>query len=342
MTFALFLLLAAAGFDELFRDGLLALRRNDLKTAETNLTAAAKLAPSNGRVWIALAQTYRKLTEPAKSEQAAAKAAQLSPNDALVQKSLAIFYTESGQGLKAAEAQTKYSILTPQDAPIREKAESLYFEAVQPLLQQQKFAEAITILSKAREQLKDSAQLELALGVALYGVRRFDDAATAFLHTITIAPEIDQPYVFLGKFLDQIPGRLADVTKQFVKYQNAHAERPTGYLLHAKALIAQSIEMQAAEELLKKAIAIDGGDPSAHFELGVIYFSTRRYEDSAKEFERSAELDPANPATHYRLSNVYSRLGKHDAARVERELHAKLAKAQDTENSSVKSKNGPP
>ena len=111
----------------------------------------------------------------------------------------------------------------PQDTAAREKAESLYFEAVQPLLQQQKFAEAIAILSKATERLKNSAQLELALGVAYYGMRRFDDAADAFLRTIAIAPEIDQPYLFLGRFLDQIPGRLPEVTKQFSQLRSCQS-----------------------------------------------------------------------------------------------------------------------
>jgi len=240
----------------------------------------------------------------------------------LVLKSLVIYYSEAGLLLKAAEVQT-------QDTAGREKAEALYFEAVQPLLQQQKFAEAIAILTKARERLKGSAQLELALGVAYYGMRRFDDAATAFLATIAIAPDTEQPYVFLGKFLDQIPGRLPEVTKRFAAYERAHPANALGYLLHAKALVAQSIEPETARKLLEKAISINDQEPSAHFELGAMFFRSQRFEDAAREFERSAALDPANPVTHYRLANVYSRLGKREAAQAERDLHAKLAKIQD-------------
>ena len=52
--------IAAPGvtFEDSFRAGLVALQNNDLKAAETNLETAQKLQPSNGRVWIALAQTY--------------------------------------------------------------------------------------------------------------------------------------------------------------------------------------------------------------------------------------------------------------------------------------------
>ena len=325
MALLLLLLLAASPtFEESFRAGLLALQRNDLNAATANLETAARLAPNNGRVWVALAQTYRKLKESGKADEAAAKAETLGATDPLVLSTLAIYYSESSQILKAAEAQAKYSALVPKDAAAREKAESLYFDAVNPLLQTQKFGEAIAILSKAREQLPNSAQLELALGVACYGLRRFDEAADAFLRTIAIAPEVDQPYIFLGKFLDQIPARLPEVTKQFVNYEEAHPASALGYRLHAKALNMQSIEPEASRKLLERAISIDANDPSSHFELGVVFDRTQQYPEAAREFERAAELDPADPATHYRLSRIYDRLGKHDAARMERERHAKL------------------
>jgi Flp pilus assembly protein TadD len=330
VTFLLCLLLAAAPtFDETFRNGLLALQRNDLNAAQSSLAAAAKLAPNNGRVWVALAQTYWKLKDSSKADNAAAKAATLAPSDPLVLNSLVIYYTESNQPLKAADAQSDYSALTPQDATARDKAEALYFEVAQSLLQQERFTEAITILSKATKRITKSAQLELALGVAYYGMRRFDDAAGAFLQTISIAPEIDRPYLFLGRFLDQIPDRLPEVTKQFVNYENANPSSATGYLLHAKALNAQSIEPEAAKTLLMKAISLNDADPSSHFEMGVVFDRTQQYEDAAREFERAAQLDPSDPTTHYRLSRVYDRLNKPDAARAERELHEKLTEAQE-------------
>jgi Flp pilus assembly protein TadD len=330
VTFLLCLLLAAAPtFDESFRTGLLALQRNDLSAAQSNLAAAAKLAPNNGRVWVALAQTYWKLKESAKADYAAAKAGALSPSDPLVLNSLVIYYSESNQALKAADTQAEYSVLVPQDAAVRDKAETLYFEAAQSLLQQERFREAVAVLTKSTKRITGSAQLELALGVAYYGMRRFDDAAGAFLRTISIAPEIERPYVFLGRFLDQIPGMLPEVTRQFVNYESVNPASPTGYLLHAKALNAQSIEPETAQTLLTKAITLNDADPSSHFELGVVFDRTQRYADAAREFERAAQLDPSEPTTHYRLSRVYDRLGKPDAARAERELHGKLTEAQE-------------
>jgi len=336
VVLALFLLLAASPtFEESFRAGLLALQRNDLDAAASNLGAAAKLAPNNGRVWVALAQTYWKQKESGKADRAADRAAGLGESDPLVLSTLAIYYSEAGQTLKAAEAQAKYSGLVPRDTAAREKAETLYFEAVQPLLQQQKFADAIAILSQATTRLHNSAQLELALGVAYYGTRRFDEAAGAFLRTIAIAPGTLQPYVFLGRFLGQIPSRLPEVTKAFVSYESANPGSAAGYVLHAKALNAQSVEPENARKLLEKSISIDDRDASAHFELGALFERTHRYTEAAHELRKAAALDPADPATHYRLSRVYDRLGQPDAARAERERHAKLVEAQQGANRAV-------
>ncbi|HXR10418.1 MAG TPA: tetratricopeptide repeat protein, partial [Candidatus Acidoferrales bacterium] len=283
----------------------------------------------DGRVWVALSQTYWRLHQDAEAEDAAGKAAAFAPEDPAVLQGLAIYYSETNQTLKAAQAAAKYSAKVPENGEARERATELYFEAAKPLLNQQKFAEAVVILAEGAARVPKSAQLELALGVAYYGLRRFDDAADAFLRTIEIAPETEQPYTFLGKILDQIPSRLPRVTQQFAEYESAHPASAAAYLLHAKALDAQSLSPEMALRLLEKSIAMNAGDASAHFEMGTVLDRLQRFADAAAEFERAAELAPSDAAAHYRLARDYDRIGKHEAAQAEREKHAQLVKAQE-------------
>lgn len=316
MLLALLLLLA---FDDPFRTGLIALERGDLQSARTNLEQASRLAPRDGRVWVALSQAYWRLHQNAQAEDAAGKAASVAPEDPVVQHGLAIYYAETNQTLKAARAEAKSNA--------REHAAELYFEAARPLLDQQKFLDALPVLKEGAARFPESAQLALALGVADYGLRRFDDAADAFLRTIEIAPETEQPYLFLGRFLDQIPSRLPEVTARFAAYESAHPQIAAGYLLHAKGLDAQSMEPERALSLLEKAIALNSEDASAHFELGTVLDRFARFRDAAEEFQKAARLDPSDPAAHYRLARDYDRIGNHDAAQAEREKHAQLVKA---------------
>ncbi len=323
------LLAASSSFEDSFRAGLLALQRGDLPAAQTSLEAAGKLAPRDGRVWVALSQTYWRQHKNAEAEQAAGKAATLAPEDPAVLQSLAIYYSETQQTLKAAQAQARYSVKVPENSGARDRAIELYFQAARPLLDQQKFAEAEVVLKEGTVRLPNSAQLELALGVACYGLRRFEEAADAFLRTIEIAPETEQPYTFLGKILDQIPSRLPQVAQRSAAYQAAHPESAVGYLLRAKALDAQSLDPETALRLLEKSLAINDADASAHFEKGTVLDRLQRFPEAAAEFERAAQMAPSDPATHYRLARDYDRIGKHEAAQAEREKHAQLVKAQE-------------
>jgi tetratricopeptide (TPR) repeat protein len=325
----LFLFAASTTFDESLRAGLLALQRGDLAAAQANLETASKLSPRDGRAWVALSQTYWRLHKNAEAEEAANKAASVAPEDPAVLQSLAIYYSETGQPLKAARAASKWSAKAPEKPEARDRAIELYFQAARPLLDQQKFAEAIVILKEGATRMPDSAQLALALGVACYGLRRFDEAADAFLRTIEIAPETEQPYTFLGRILDQIPTRLPQVTRRFAEYEAAHPASAAGYLLHAKALDAQSLEPETALRLLEKSIAIDSGQAPAHFEIGTVLDRLQRYQEASAEFARAVELAPSDAAAHYRLARDYDRIGKHEAAQAERAKHAQLVKAQE-------------
>ena len=120
--------------------------------------------------------------------------------------------------------------------------------------------------------MKGDAQLELALGVAYYDLRRFDEAADAFLRTIDADQETAQPYTFLRKILDQIPGRLARVTEKFAAYQMAHP--------------GAGGSVAATREGAGCAVGRCGGGPAAHREGHCAGFGCGRV--------KAAQLAPAD------------------------------------------------
>src|SRR6202021_2667153 len=106
-----------------------------------------------------------------------------------------------GQFVKAVPEFRRASQMRPYD-------EGFTFEEAQAYLHRQKFAEALKILQPARERCDKSAQIELATGVALYGLRRFPETIDSFLRTIQLAPDVEQPYVFLGRMIDQAEDKM--------------------------------------------------------------------------------------------------------------------------------------
>lgn len=304
-------------FDGKFRAGVMALQGNDLASAELNLVQAVKLKPESARAWIGLAQTYWKENKLSDAEEAAGKASANAASDLLVWRSLAMYYTESNQPEKMGEAGCRAG------APD-------CFPFIQSLLQHQQFAHVVSILDAMPAQVSHDAQMQLALGVAFYGLRRFDQAADAFFSTIRLSPKEKQPYLFLGKILEQIPSRLPEATTQFESLERLYPAVYEGYYLHAKALNAAAASPDTARKLLERSIAISGGVADIHFELALVLERTQHLPEAVAEFERASSLSPSDAAVHYRLARLYQRLGKVEAADVERERHRQIVTAQNS------------
>ena len=384
----LFLLAAATTFDESYRAGLQALAQNRLSDARANLEQAAKLEAGSSRVWLALAQTYWKLQEPGKANDAADRAAKLAAGDAPLLRLLAFYYDESGQRLKACDMQTEYAVAAPADgrgptqaldcfleAQAPERAilasarggtewrnradvryllakayqatrqwalsddefraairlnpyeESYHLEFASSLLQRHEFEQAIQVIAGGKKNFDKSPQLELELGAGYYGLRRFAEAAASFQRTIALSPDLEEPYIVLGKMLDQVPAKLPELTRIFEAFEQAHPDNYLGYLVHAKALAQRPDSSKAAEVLLKKACLLSPQAAEPHFELAVLEERQQRLGEAAAEFEQAALLVPRDPATHYHLARVYDRLGKSELAKRERDIHKQLLDA---------------
>src|SRR5579883_3360940 len=192
------LLLFGQQFDAAFREGLIALNANDLPLAQSRLETAAKIEPRNARVQVALAQTYWKLHRPLATESAVRAAEALAGGDAVAGRTLSLFFSEAG--------------------------DRYYFEVAQAHLERQEFAAALDNLDTGCQKFPASAQLVLARGVALYGLRRFPEAIDAFLRTIELAPDVEQPYAFLGRMLDQAEDRLPRIAQVFAAFAQRRRE----------------------------------------------------------------------------------------------------------------------
>jgi tetratricopeptide (TPR) repeat protein len=289
-VFLLFLAVDANQAKALLQRGLIALQHGQLSEARTDLEGASHADPGNPYVWTSLAQTYLRLDESGKAESAASKAEQLGGTNPVVVHALGIFS----------------------------------FEYAQMLLHREDFTKAANVLSAALQGNPGNAQLTLALGVARYGQRRFDDAIEEFLKVIQIDPSIDQSYAFLGRMLDQAGTRLPEITADYEAWAKSSPQNAKAQLLLAEALLTSDEHSQRAEELLRRSVALDPKSWQSHYQLGVLLANKHDYRAAAAELARSIELDPKQAVVHYHLARVYDRLGEVEQAKAEREIHRQL------------------
>ena len=198
------------------------------------------------------------------------------------------------------------------------------FDYVQLLLHDQNFTEAAMVLEQALQSNAKNAQLTLALGVARYGQRRFEEAIVAFLDTIAIDPRIEQPYVFLGRMLDQAGRHLAAIKKADEAWAAANPKNAGAQLQLAKTLLASGGGQDQVESLLRRAIALGPQNWESHYQLGLLLSKKHMYREAAEELTSSIKLNPKDPLPHYHLARVYDRLGLPDRAKEEREIHQRL------------------
>lgn len=352
LLFGCFLLAAQApSFDAVFRDGLIALNRNELSIAREKLHAAAGLRPESGEVWAALAQTLLKLREPEAADEAARKARSLAGSNQRVLRALIFYYSgrsqtpqvievaraaialNDGADLRSilgkaylAERQFKEGIAELREAiRLDGSREAYHFDLAQALLQAEDFHGAAEVLQAGCKMVPNSAQLQLALGVAYYGQRRFPEAIDRFLQTTRLAPEVEQPYAFLGKLLGQAGDRLPEMAGAFQTFLKNNPKSRNAQFLYAKLLLAlDEGDTAEAERLLRLASSGAEGLWEANLELGVLLAKQRKYPEAAEELQRSIELNPREASSHYHLARVYDRLGNASGAAEERSRHEQL------------------
>jgi tetratricopeptide (TPR) repeat protein len=346
---------AAQSFEEELRRGLVALSANDLVQARQSLENASRAKPDDAMVWVALAQTYLRGKEAVLANDAAGRAGHLAAADSPVQHALAMFYSETGDFGKAAEAERRYASGPGADAGAAASAAGLLlragdveqaiqwgktaverdpkkeeyaFDLGQMQLRRGDFAGAAATLEKACQRFPDSAQLELAYGVAVYGQRRFADAIDAFLRVTAMDRTVEQPYVFMARILSQAGDRLPQVVAAFAAWEKAEPGNYLAVCLHAKALTAASGDAGEIEAGLRRSIQLNDGYWESHFELGVLLGKNREWKQAAAELRRSIELNPGVAAAHFQLARAYDKLGDAEKARAERAEHERLTAAE--------------
>lgn len=326
------------------------LRMHEPKLAREAAENAERLGSSNPVIEHALAMYYSEARDAAHAAKLEALYAQSARADPNALSRAASFYLEAGDASNAVHfaRQAAARQASPANEDLLGRAleaagkpaeAALYLEAAwqaartdaqiafdwaQLLFRKPDFQAGAAVLEPALAAHPRDPQLVLALGVARYGERRFDDAIAAFLKVIDIDPTIPQPYLFLSRMLEQAGPRLGEITRADEKWAAAKPNNSKAQYALAVALLAADPSSERAALLLHKSITLDPHDWQPHYELGVLLEREHKYTDAAAEFNRAIQIDPKQPLPHYHLGRVYDRLGQPDRAAAEREIHKKL------------------
>ena len=209
--------------------------------------------------------------------------------------------------------------------------ESVHYDLGQFHLQQQDFNAAREAFLVGRKYFDKSAAMEIGLGIAAFGQRRFQRTVDHFLRATTLAPEMEQAHAFLGRMLQHASERIEEVEERMRAFYMQHSESHFGPFLYGQVLLAKlgtkrdSASISNIESLLRESIERNDDFWESHYELGVLLEKKRDFRAAEEHLERAVELNPDSSKPHYRLARVYQRLGKSKEAKRHRELHKRIA-----------------
>src|SRR5262249_34043192 len=151
------------------------------------------------------------------------------------------------------------------------------------LIDQENFTTARQVLEAARKIFDKSPEIELALGTANYGLKKYDEAGFSFLKTVTLAPQAPQAYTFLGRGLDQSTRWLPEITAAFASFAEAQPRQYVPQFLYGKALLLGGKDLAEAEQRLRKSIALEGGFWESHYQLGILLQTRKQFPQAEAE-----------------------------------------------------------
>jgi len=157
---------------------------------------------------------------------------------------------------------------------------------------QHRYGEAEAYLQRAILLEPNFADAHLNLGAVYAETGRLDRAEEQFRTAVSLAPLNYAAHNVLGKlYLDS--GRLDEAEEQFRESircdPNLAALDYLGYVYQRRG------DNPRAENAFKAALALNGTDSHAHYNLGLIYAATGRTSQAVEELQAALAADPNNP-----------------------------------------------
>ena len=266
---------------------------------------ALHLRPSHSLAWILVAQLLDDRGEHAQAQEALARISEDSVFHPVSRLLIASSLEDMGQPDDAVAFLRKLTNERPQDP-------SLWMSIGNIERSRESWPEAIAAYDEAFDRIEQVRfrhwNLHFARGIALERNKQWDEAEADFLAALALSP--DQPYVL-------------------------------NYLGYSWA--EQGTKLEAAEELIRKAVELRPLDGYIVDSLGWVYYRTGRFEDAVRELERAVQLKPVDPTINDHLGDAYWRVGRRLEAQFQwRRTLTMEPEAEQVENIRLKLETGLP
>ena len=200
-------------------------------------------------------------------------------------------------------------------------SESNLFDLGSYLLQHNGFAPGLTVFEYGVGRYPKSARLRVGLGVALYSLRRYDEAVESLCQAVDLDPRDTKALDFLGKMQDISPQYKNEVGRRLAHFVELYPKNAAANYYYALSL------GERGQSYLETAVQLDPSFTDAHYHLGLLQEEAGATAKAILQYQVVIEQRPDFSQAHYHLARLYQKSGKPDLARKEFAL-IKALKAQ--------------
>lgn len=204
------------------------------------------------------------------------------------------------------------------------------------LIAHENYDAARTLFHAAQERFPKSARIHLGTGTAEFLRGKTDAAVDAYLRAVSLSPEYEPAYLFLGEAFSFSENRSAEVVAKLKQFA-AKQPKSFGAQFYYGAALIKDLENglssgteEEAFSALRRASTLKPQDARVYYQLGELYRLRKEFPEAAEQFQKSTALDSNYPEPLYKLAQVYQRMGRRDDAKATFARHREvLAKTEE-------------
>jgi tetratricopeptide (TPR) repeat protein len=211
--------------------------------------------------------------------------------------------------------------------------EQYYFDLGAEYLVHLTFSPAVDVFRVGSQKFPASARLYVGMGLAQFALRRYEEAASAFIEALESDPSSPDaflawnalpPFVVVSAWQTVQPHlqRLAERHPT-----NSHAVFCYGAALSRHGIASDRQDnLDLAQFLLQKAVRLNPRLAPGHLELGTLYAQRKQSNKAIASLLEAIRLDPNSEMAHYRLGQIYRDLNQLKLAERELSIYRTLSK----------------
>lgn len=337
-----------------YREGVAALNRNDLQTAQSKFEEVVRLAPSAEQGHSALGAVLEREGQNAAAIAELQKALTIKPGDTSAQLNLAGAYEQTGASAKAVPLYARaVASARAQKQPIAASVLASYARDLsatgQPMA-------AIARMKEAVAQQARNPQLHDNLGSLYAQVKDWTDAEPEFAEAIRLKPDFAAAHLHLGFVLQA--EQKGDAVQQWLQayklgsgdakialavgkavadagqddlalpiLERAHELEPqsTAAAYQLALVLQRGNRVDEATKLLKSVVEAEPNNSDALVNLGLALSQRHEARDAVPFLQRAVALEPGNTTAHQDLAAAYLQVNETADAILELQAALKLS-----------------